>query len=113
MNLIRRLISSHCLFYRVTGLYCPGCGGKRSVYLLFHGPPLLSLWYHPLVLYGIGVLLYYSICLGRRLLSRSSTEKPIATWPLWGAVILLAGNVLLKNILLVAFHITPLSSHIY
>ena len=26
-----------CPFYRLTGLYCPGCGTGRAVQLLFHG----------------------------------------------------------------------------
>ncbi len=26
-----------CLFYKTTGLYCPGCGGQRAFYHLLHG----------------------------------------------------------------------------
>ena len=26
-----------CMFYRYTGLYCPGCGSGRAVNALFHG----------------------------------------------------------------------------
>ena len=26
-----------CMFYRFTGLYCPGCGSGRAVNALFHG----------------------------------------------------------------------------
>lgn len=26
-----------CMFYRYTGLYCPGCGSGRAVSALFHG----------------------------------------------------------------------------
>lgn len=40
-----------CLFQLVTGFYCPGCGGTRAVWALLHGRVLLSLRYHPLVLY--------------------------------------------------------------
>ena len=30
-------LSHVCWFYRLTGLYCPGCGSGRTVYALFHG----------------------------------------------------------------------------
>ena len=26
-----------CVFHRVTGLLCPGCGGQRAMHLLLHG----------------------------------------------------------------------------
>lgn len=27
----------HCIIYRVTGLYCPGCGASRACYAILHG----------------------------------------------------------------------------
>jgi hypothetical protein len=32
-----------CLFYKLTGLYCPGCGSTRMLYWLVHGHPLLAM----------------------------------------------------------------------
>ncbi len=32
-----------CPFHQFTGLYCPGCGTTRMLYLLVHGHPLLAL----------------------------------------------------------------------
>ena len=40
-----------CPFQFLTGLYCPGCGGTRAVWLLLTGHVLLSIQYHPLVFY--------------------------------------------------------------
>ena len=40
-----------CLFHLVTGFYCPGCGGTRSVRFLIHGNWRESFIYHPVVPY--------------------------------------------------------------
>ncbi len=37
----------YCPFYELTGLYCPGCGGTRSITALLHGHPLLALHENP------------------------------------------------------------------
>ncbi len=47
-----------CLFHLLTGYYCPGCGGTRSVYLFCHGHFLRSFVYHPIVPYTAVVTLY-------------------------------------------------------
>ncbi len=31
-----------CLFHKLTGLYCPGCGSTRMLYYLLHGHPILA-----------------------------------------------------------------------
>lgn len=41
-----------CIWDKMLGIYCPGCGGTRAVLALLQGKPLLSLWYHPFVLYA-------------------------------------------------------------
>lgn len=38
-----------CMFYRYTGLYCPGCGSGRAVSALFHGRPAEALTYNILL----------------------------------------------------------------
>lgn len=40
-----------CLFHRLTGVYCPGCGGTRAIGYLLGGHVLKSIQYHPLVCY--------------------------------------------------------------
>lgn len=40
-----------CLLYRLTGLYCPGCGGTRALQALLQGHPLQSFLYHPAIDY--------------------------------------------------------------
>lgn len=41
-----------CIWDKMLGIYCPGCGGTRAVLALLQGKLLLSLWYHPFVLYA-------------------------------------------------------------
>lgn len=45
------LIGLTCLFHWLTGWYCPGCGGTRSVNFLLHGQIQKSIQFHPFVLY--------------------------------------------------------------
>lgn len=35
--------------YRFTGLYCPGCGATRALFLLSHGHPLSAAAMNPLL----------------------------------------------------------------
>lgn len=50
-----------CIFNRLTGLYCPGCGGTRAVLALLHGRLLQSIAYHPIVAYAAGVYFWYML----------------------------------------------------
>ena len=42
---------NYCVFKRVTGIYCPGCGGTRALKALLSGDIAASIFYHPAVLY--------------------------------------------------------------
>ena len=52
-----------CPILAITGFQCPGCGGTRSVYSLFHGDLATSLAMNPLVLasYAAALLLVGSV----------------------------------------------------
>ncbi len=39
-----------CLFYELTGLYCPGCGSGRAVLALMHGDWKGAFRHHPLLI---------------------------------------------------------------
>ena len=51
-------LPSLCLFYRLTGLPCPGCGLTRSFVCLAHGHFWESLHWHPL---GPAIFLVFAL----------------------------------------------------
>lgn len=95
-----------CFFLKVFGLYCPGCGGTRSVEALFHGHILESLWYHPVVLYTViifgGFMLTNTL---KRIPKMPVTGWKFHSWHLYGALAIIVLNWILRNILLLGFDI--------
>lgn len=96
-----------CVMWSIFGLYCPGCGGTRAVVALLQGNVLQSLWYHPLVLYTVvlfgGFILTQTL---ERLRVPGIKGWKFHAWQLYGAVVILFLNMIIKNILLLCFHIT-------
>ncbi len=50
-----------CVFHRLTGLYCPGCGGTRACRLLLSGHIFQSFLYHPGVLVAAGLYAWFML----------------------------------------------------
>lgn len=96
-----------CLWDRLFGVYCPGCGGTRAMEALLSGHLLKSFWYHPLILYGAGI---YGIFMASQSLSRLSGGRIHAVrfhnWYLYGALAVIAVNLLVKNVLRFTLGIT-------
>jgi hypothetical protein len=55
-----------CLFHKLTGLNCPGCGGTRAAYQLLHGHLLLALRDNALFLLALAALaargVWFALC---------------------------------------------------
>jgi hypothetical protein len=47
-----------CLFHRLTGLHCPGCGTTRCLHALLHGQLRQAAGYNALALLALPFLLY-------------------------------------------------------
>ncbi len=94
-----------CVFYKLLGLYCPGCGGTRAVLSLFEGKFVLSFLYHPLVLYTAVVYLWYMISHTIEKLSHGKCKIAMRYRDiyLWLALVILIINFAVKNIVLTAF----------
>lgn len=92
-----------CAFRRITGLYCPGCGGTRSFVYLIHGHIIKSLAYHPFVPYVFTIAIIFYVSQTVRFISKGRTWAMHLGMPLIipGAAIILL-NWIVRNIFLVA-----------
>jgi len=51
-----------CLFHRLTGLECPGCGTARALHALSHGRVSAALGYNALTVLLLPALCYAALC---------------------------------------------------
>lgn len=98
-----------CMMLRVTGIYCPGCGGTRAVRALLHGNIAQSVLYHPAVLCGVLLFVVYFVSQTLMRLTkgkvRGITMKP---WYLYGLLVIICVNFIVRNMLLTVFGIATL-----
>ncbi len=96
-----------CLFDRLAGIYCPGCGGTRAFKALLQGHFLLSIWYHPLILYMVTVGGGFMLTQGMHRIGIKRVKGwKFHNWYLYVAIIILCGNFLIKNLLRLIWGIT-------
>ena len=65
-----------CPIFRLTGLYCPGCGGTHALRALAHGQVADSLRLHPLALPAVAFTAVFLVTLLLNKLSNGRTPKP-------------------------------------
>lgn len=95
-----RVWLSECLIYKLTGVYCPACGGTRAVMSLLDGRVMESLFYHPVVLYAALLWIAYIGINTMILLWTHGREKMVhitRKYVLVGLLLLLI-NFIMKNI---------------
>lgn len=96
-----------CIWDVFFDIYCPGCGGTRAIMALSKGKLLTSLWYHPVVVYGVAL---YGIFMVSQLLALVSRGRirgiRFHNWYLYLSVIIIVVNCLAKNYLRIRHGIT-------
>lgn len=104
---LTRIFRVPCVFHRITGLYCPGCGGTRAVEALLQSEMVLSFFYHPIVLYGAVLYGWFMISHTIEYLSKGRLKigMKYRNLYLYLALILVIINIAVKDVALTAFHI--------
>ena len=100
-----------CALHRLTGYYCPGCGGTRAVVALFHGKILTSLYYHPIVVYTAAMGGWFMFSQTVEHLSKGKIKIGLHYRDiyLWIALCLVVLNCLAKNLILAITGIPPMA----
>lgn len=89
-----------CMFYKITGYYCPGCGGTRAVYALFQGKFLTSLFYQPFILYTAVVGGWFMVSQTIERCSRGKIHIGMHFRPIWAyiGIGIIFLNCIVKNL---------------
>lgn len=103
-----------CMLHKLTGLYCPGCGGTRAVRSLLTCDILKSFYYNPVVVYaffpGVWFMISHSLY---KIIPSTNSEKlcgwlhpiTIRPWYIYIGIIILLVNCAIKNAVLLCFKI--------
>lgn len=85
-----------CPTYALSGTYCPGCGGLRSMHALLHGDLASSFGFHPLVPVAVAAFMVWGALWVRR------GRPPLRVDPTgWGFRLALGGTLafwILRNV---------------
>ena len=98
-----------CTFNRTTGLYCPGCGATRAFNHFVHLHFIRSILCNPIVLYVIAAYVIFMINTFLVLLTKKLGWAAYpATITVYIGVVVLLGQWVVRNLLLIIWHITIL-----
>jgi hypothetical protein len=76
-----------CLFHRLTGLNCPGCGSLRAMHQLLHGHLLEALRFNALLVVSLPLFAWVGWRMYRQLTTGAPRQavKPFWLWTYLGA----------------------------
>lgn len=101
-----------CLVQSTLGIYCPGCGGTRAVAAFLRGDFLTSFICHPLVLYtaAVGGWFLLSQTIARISRHRLNIGMKYRDGYVWAALVIVIINFIVKNLLLILWHVDLLAN---
>lgn len=88
-----------CVFYKTTGLLCPGCGSLRALHHLLHGDLLGALRLNALFVLALPFAGWFGLRLMREALGRPVTNLNIRPAWVWGAFALLVVFSVARNLI--------------
>lgn len=96
-------MTDRCVFRLFTGLYCPGCGGRRALRALFHfGDVWRSFLIHPFVLYAVVIFSAFALSFAIHVVSgRKVAMLKFRMIYVWIGIVLILVNWIVKNIFLI------------
>ncbi|MCE5194863.1 MAG: DUF2752 domain-containing protein [Nitrospiraceae bacterium] len=96
-NPTESLIFPPCLFKKLTGFYCPGCGSLRAFHQILHGNLAAAFGFNPMAVLMIPFLAGYILYDGvmNKIFQQKILMPPIVIWTLLFIIILFG---ILRNI---------------
>ena len=100
-----------CVFYTLTGYFCPGCGGTRSLRALLSGKIFVSAVDFPMIFYAAVVFAWFMISQTIERVSGSRIRIALRYRDvyIWIALLLIVVNCLVKNLALFVWHVDLLA----
>jgi len=89
---VRHSFYPACVFHKLTGLNCPGCGGLRALHHLTHGEIVTAFRCNPLFVVLLPFIVYLAVCWlkrGREAFdSNAIFFRPAVLWTLLAVTLL-------------------------
>ncbi|MCF3118123.1 MULTISPECIES: DUF2752 domain-containing protein [Streptomyces] len=87
-----------CPLLRLTGIYCPGCGGLRSAHAFIHGDVTAALGANALAVVGYGLFAVVWTAWVVRLVRGRPVRIELGTAQLWAVGVVVALFTLVRNL---------------
>lgn len=87
-----------CMFHELTGLYCPGCGGTRSVYALLHGNFRLAVKDNALFIGLLAAAILRALWFAAKRRRRQPTGEFVTPKMLWTLLVIALIFTALRNL---------------